>query len=272
MAADVPPRLHVIIARRAPVAVVFRRGPSRAVATLRWDLTEDTLTLGQWLRGRIYARRSDISPDGRHVIYFAMDGRWGSPLGGSWTAVARTGWLKALALWAKGDCWNGGGLFLDNRRYWLNDGPFRHREAARWSGLVRVPNAPLARPGSGECPGIYLPRLIRDGWRLVSEDRWGAELHRDLPAGWRLIKFFHADPTVPVGKGVYWEEHLLSTPGGRLEARPDWEWAERAGSEVLFAEQGALWRQPIAAPKDLPAPRLVADLGPMAFEARPAPY
>jgi cytochrome bd-type quinol oxidase subunit 2 len=30
--------------------------------------------VGQWLKGRIYERRSDLSPDGKHLIYFAMNG------------------------------------------------------------------------------------------------------------------------------------------------------------------------------------------------------
>ncbi len=37
-------------------------------------------------------------------------------------AIERAPWLKALALYPKGDCWYGGGLLLDDNRYWLNDG------------------------------------------------------------------------------------------------------------------------------------------------------
>src|SRR5262245_34353061 len=58
------PRLHVILARSADNAVVFRRGPSKRVATFAWDRTSDEVQLGQWLKGRIYERRSDLSPDG----------------------------------------------------------------------------------------------------------------------------------------------------------------------------------------------------------------
>jgi hypothetical protein len=55
-------RIQFIVARRAPVAVVFRRGPTRQVEVLTWDLTTDELTAGQWLKGRIYERRCDLSP------------------------------------------------------------------------------------------------------------------------------------------------------------------------------------------------------------------
>lgn len=71
----IPPRLHVILAREAPKAVVFRRGPSGRVCTVGWDLETDTFTMGQWLKGRIYEYRSDLSPDGSLMIYFATDFR-----------------------------------------------------------------------------------------------------------------------------------------------------------------------------------------------------
>ena len=66
-----PARLHAILARRGPNAVVFRRGPSDKVAVIGWDRSNDTFTLGQWLRGRIYPLRCDLSPKGEHLIYFA---------------------------------------------------------------------------------------------------------------------------------------------------------------------------------------------------------
>jgi hypothetical protein len=71
----IPARLHVILAREAPKAVIFRRGPSNQVCTIGWDLEHDTFTMGQWLKGRIYEYRSDLSPDGSHMIYFATDFR-----------------------------------------------------------------------------------------------------------------------------------------------------------------------------------------------------
>ena len=117
-----PARVHIILARESPTAVVIRRGPSKSVCTLLWDRQKDTFKIGQWMRGRIYERRCDLSPDGKHFLYFAMNGKWDGELKGSWTAISRTPYLKAIGLWAKGDCWHGGGLFRTNRDYWLNAG------------------------------------------------------------------------------------------------------------------------------------------------------
>jgi hypothetical protein len=104
-------RIHVLLASGAPVGLVIRRGPSKSVATLLWNRKNDEFQLGQWLKGRIYERRSDLSPDGKHFLYFAMNGKWQKEAHGSWTAISRAPFLKALAIFPKGDCWNGGGLW-----------------------------------------------------------------------------------------------------------------------------------------------------------------
>src|SRR6185295_14189761 len=116
MAHSIPARIHVLMARNAPIGVVIRRGPSKTVCTISWDRQMDTFRLGQCMRGRIYERRSDLSPDGKHMIYFAMNGRWHSAAKGAWTAVSKAPYLKAVALYPKGDCWNGGGLFTSPKR------------------------------------------------------------------------------------------------------------------------------------------------------------
>jgi hypothetical protein len=119
-----PCRLYFLLAREAPVGVLFRRGPSRWVQLIRWNTADDTFEPGQWFRGRIYEKRSDLSPDGRRLIYFAqkLSGRTlhEPEYTYAWTAISRPPYLTALALWPKGDCWNGGGLFETNTRVWLN--------------------------------------------------------------------------------------------------------------------------------------------------------
>ncbi len=145
MGMTIAPRLHVLLARRALIGLIIRRGPSRHVCTIGWNRGDDTFTLGQWLTGRIYERRCDLSPDGRHVIYFAMNGKWDSEAKGSWTAVSRVPYLKAVGLWPKGDCWNGGGLFVDDRTVWLNDGR-SHEELIAPDGLCTTDSDPRDNP------------------------------------------------------------------------------------------------------------------------------
>lgn len=113
------PRLYAIVARQARMAVVFRRGPSRWTRLLAWDLANDTITPGQWIKARVYERRCDLSPDGEMLAAFIA--RHKPPLG-TWTTLSRPPYFTALALWPKGDAWGGGGLFESDRRFGLNHG------------------------------------------------------------------------------------------------------------------------------------------------------
>ena len=153
------------MAREARTGLVIRRGPSNTVAVIGWNLRTDKFSLGQWLRARIYERRCDLSPNGKWFIYFAMNGRWDSQTKGSWTAISRAPFLKAVTLLAKGDCWNGGGLFTDSQHYWINDG-YGHVVLSDHGKLQRDVDYQPPELYGGECPGVYYVRLQRDGWSL----------------------------------------------------------------------------------------------------------
>ena len=276
MTPEFPARLHVILARDGSDAVVFRRGPSRAVCTVHWDRNRDSFKIGQWLKGRIYERRSDLSPDGKYLIYFAMNGKWGSETGGSWTAVSCAPYLKAVALFGKGDCWNGGGLFTRKRQFWLNDG-HGHSEMTRSSAVSRDLEFRPDEYYGGECTGVYYVRLQRDGWQL--KERGGSKLdsrtvfEKALPKGWVLRKTAHEQVGAPPGKGCYWDEHELENwqSGVKFEFA-DWEWAELDNKQIVYAENGKLFRVPLKSRAGLGEPRMLYDFNGMEFEQRLAPY
>lgn len=91
-----PPRLYCIPATRAPVVAVLRRGPSDWAHVGRWDLSEGRYEPGAWLKARIFPRRSDLSPDGRYLSYFAHDPRADWEHGEAYVAVSKLPWLTAL--------------------------------------------------------------------------------------------------------------------------------------------------------------------------------
>ena len=64
-------RIKMLHARKVNETVIFRRGPSKWVQLLKWNTDKDEITPGQWLNGRIYADRADLSPYGNYLIYFA---------------------------------------------------------------------------------------------------------------------------------------------------------------------------------------------------------
>ncbi len=268
----IPARIHVLIARAAPYALIIRRGPSKHVCTIGWNLRDDTFQLGQWLKGRIYEYRCDLSPDGRHLIYFAMNGKWESDTKGSWTAISKTPYLKALGLWAKGDCWNGGGLFADDRSYTIN-GARDHEMLRTPPGLVHNDNA-YAFHGMSECPGIYFTRLHRDGWQGDEPSRFRNIDNFDKPvsADWFLRKRFHADTNHPPGKGVYYESHALVHAHSMHEiACPKWGWADVHKNHLLWAADGKIFRGQINSEGQLDEQELT-DLNDMTFEPIAAPY
>jgi len=112
-------RLSVLMAGDHRSAVIFRRGPSRQVLMIRWWLKSDTFEIGQWLKGRVFVERSDLSHDGELLIYFA--GNWRAPYE-TWSAVSRPPYFTALALWPKGDTWGGGGRFITERLIAIDHG------------------------------------------------------------------------------------------------------------------------------------------------------
>ncbi len=274
--ASFPARLHVLMAARSRVAVIIRRGPSKQVATILWNRRKDTFEVGQWLKGRIYERRSDLSPDGNYLLIFAMNGHWDSEVGGSWTAISKAPYLKAITLLGKGDCWNGGGLWTASNRYWLNDG-YGHK-VVRNSGAVARDKAWQPEGGvGGECLGVYYPRLLRDGWTMGPGTNPEKHHHvrrfdKALRRGWVLQKFAHAELNSDEGHGCYWDEHVLENHkrGVRFE-HPEWEWAELDGNRLVWAAKGCLFAARMG--KDGPLePVELANFNDMRFEPLTAPY
>jgi hypothetical protein len=164
-----PCRLYVILARDAPVGVIFRRGPAKRVQIVHWDTETDTFTPGQWFHGRIYERRSDISPNGKLLIYSARKSEArtiNADIGDYWTAVSKPPYLTALALWP---CFSavGGGLFFSDTKVWLNH--YRTPEAHP-NHLPK--NLWVYNSGNDVSEHTFFDRrLTRDGWETIQEGR-----------------------------------------------------------------------------------------------------
>jgi hypothetical protein len=267
-----PARLHVLLARETKIGLVIRRGPSKSVCTVLWNRQRDTFKLGQWMRGRIYERRSDLSPHGRHLIYFAMNGRWESETKGAWTAISRVPYLKAVSLFAKGDCWHGGGLFLADGEFWLNDG-HGHVELKKASRLRRNVNGQPKDYFGGECLNVYYNRLQRDGWTMRKEEYQGATLfEKKLPKSWLLRKLAFVEIGAPPGRGCYWDAHELRQESTHtILPFPEWEWADFVDGRLVFAVEGKLCTARLGR-GTITGEKLLHDFNNMKFQAIAAPY
>lgn len=271
-----PARVHIILARAAETAVVIRRGPSKQVCTLQWNRTHDTFELGQWLKGRIYERRCDVSPDGKHFVYFAMNGKWSSESKGSWTAISQVPYLKAIGFWPNGSGWNGGGLFLSNDRYWLNVIPFSNQVRSQPPNMAADLNYPFHVRYGSECPGVYYVRLQRDGWQLVSRSRETdteiTTFDKLINNEWTLRKHAFETCNPPGGKGVYFDRHeLIHRETGEELDFPDWEWADVDRSRLVWVDSGVLFAGS-PSKRGLASPTVLYDFNSLKFSAIQAPY
>jgi hypothetical protein len=274
--------LYVLLARKSPLAVVFRRGPSKQVLALLWDTSNDVIQPGQWFNGRIYERRCDLSPSGGKLIYFAA--KYVPPFG-TWTAVSRPPYLTALALWPKEDAWGGGGLFQNERTIQLNHRPMEMSVGPD----VRLPKSIVVepfgtRPGWGEDDPILSARMMRDGWVLqhpgvVKEHKFGAKVHWTFSENqvWTKTRGDHAIEMRLLGiherEGPWYviEHRLLDASGAEIFdfGRSDWsDWSKNG--DALVARDGRLYRMS-ARLSDVGNLREVADLRDLKFSNAEAP-
>jgi hypothetical protein len=244
-------RLWTLLARDKPIGAIFRRGPSKQVLLIKWDTRRDSFESGQWFKGRVYERRCDLSPNGELLIYFAAKQK--PPLY-SWTAISKPPYFTALALWPKGDCWNGGGWFVDDKRICLN----HHRTEAELHpdfgmGPVRPVKYAELR---GEDDTVWGHVLERDGWKRIAEGK----ASRRGSHGWDLNppqQWRKHDPKVRKlrlemaitglgGKNVPWYQtdyRIYAESDVVLDlGSADWaDWDHRG--DLVFAKGGCLFRQ-----------------------------
>ncbi len=251
-----PPRLHVMLARDAPIGVVVRRGPSRMVCSLRWDLRTDEIQMGQWLKGRIYERRGDISPNGQFWLYMAMKA------GKAYSAIAVVPFLKAKVFCSHGTTYEGGGVFTDNSSYlpcgWCD--PIEEYN----SGFQR--STELPKSGGSLCASSWTAdtlRLSRSEWTAAdAAPNRGKCLQKPLVNGWTLQKWI----------SEHEEYRLVSERGTELDGTT-WEWADwdSYGNRLVWAQEGKLYGARLKA-GGLTSPTLIYDFAPLQFTSIEAPY
>jgi hypothetical protein len=275
-------RIFGVMARNAPRVVLIRRGPSKQVMLLTWNTDTHEFHGGQWLKGRIYEERCDLSPSGEKLIYLAAHHK-APPY--AWTAVSRPPYLTALVMWPNLGTWGGGGLFEGERIIALNS----HCGLAPSEGFAVPPDikvVPIGRwMGRGEDDPIRSVRMKRDGWLLVDEgectdhrfgERYRFEFTR--PERWHkpLGAFTLERRLLGIGE---WDgpsrarDHRVLDSSGAIVADlgpSDWADWSRSG-ELLFARDGQVWRTAPASGNRLKEPEELLDLRAMRFEQMPPP-
>lgn len=167
-----PCRLFVYLAREASLGLVLRRGPSDWVRLSLWQTDTDRFEHGQWMKARVYERRSDLSADGAFFLAFVR--RSSAPAPGnvdSWVAISRPPWFTALARWNVGGTYYTGGFFPDGRTLWLGFDPTPPDQGALpgWLPTTTSPPAYIDRSNNWTERTVWINRLLRDGWTRTDE-------------------------------------------------------------------------------------------------------
>ena len=176
-----PPRIYCIPATDAPIVAVFTRGPADWSHVGRWDVADGRYEPGAWLRGRIFPRRSDVSPDGRLLCYFAHKptARWRH--GDAYVAISKLPWLSALHAFGTCGTWTRGYHFSEG-----NDG------APGVDGRLPIPY------GLQPTRAVQFECERRRGWHESADcptrdpaDTWderrNARIEKRQPGGARLL-------------------------------------------------------------------------------------
>ena len=251
--------------RRA--AVIFRRGPSRRVRMLKWNLRNDKIEPGQWIEAGVHVARCDISPNGELVACFVASHRRRP---GTWTAISRPPLFTALAVWPKGDSWGGGGLFVSDHHFLLEHDERIHYGVDQFQLMADftlprrfrvqsyVGNAPVPECDIEQC------RMVLSGWRFVQRAVWGRAtspiMERGLPferpeimaraldraksPRFELRRFVDGyAPGRAQGNSriMRAEIHDLTNATDRDLGRVDWVDVDHAG-DVLWSARGKLFR------------------------------
>ncbi len=156
-----PVRLHGLLATKAPVVCVLRRGPTDWAHVARWDIERGTVEHGAWLHARIFPHRCAISPDGKVLAAFICQGSRQVPWN-TYCSLSKVPWLYALAAWETAGTWTTGAHFNDRRRLLL-------------AGALCSPE-----PFHGTFGGQVVVQPVDTHWVR-------SRFYRELNTGWREV-------------------------------------------------------------------------------------
>jgi hypothetical protein len=238
-------KLHILSRPSSKKALIIVKHPKLKTGFFGFDFSTHEVVEGQWLNGKVYERRSDLSHDGKYIIYFAakfhLQGK-----NMAFTALSKFPYFKAVDYHAKGHTWNGGGLFLSETEYLLNE-TYSSDEVTK-NSLFKIKKGKLNNlTADEETEGIYYPRLRRDGWKDEGETE-EFQLFTFSYKGWTIRKECRCNfDEKKQGKSMHYDINELYNPKKELVMRIESDWMEFRNDNVYWADGGKIYCAPLNA-------------------------
>ena len=266
--------LKCILARKADVGVILRRGPSKQVAVIKWDLKKDQFEEGQWLKGRIYEDDCDLSPNGLKFAYCATDQRkFGRDIY-AYMAISQCPYLTALEFFDYDSTRFFGLIFQTDEKIlgWPHIHEFRHNKNIQ-HGEYDLKDKLWDGVDFEGSTSKYSTRQQLSGWRRIKNDG-----HEIIFA--KSVKRLHQFKIQQHNKKYYSSSdasfNVVDHQSNEIISltHASWvDWDKRNG-DLLYAASGKLFRVKHGGdPHGFSAQRTIelADFNQMTFKAVKAP-
>lgn len=230
-------KVHVLTRPNIDSALIILRKSKKGTAFLELNFLNNTVNEGQWIQGKVYERRCDLSENGKYIIYFAAKfHKKKNPR--VWTAVSKFPYFKALDFYEKRDTYNGGGFFLSKDIYLLNE-TYAHTELYKNSSL-QVKRGKLNDVLlDNETDGIYYPRLRRDGWKdsgEIDDVRVFTKKYKE----YEIEKACYINKSNTNNRGVFYDVNTLKI-NGKINMRVESDWMDFKNDKLYWTNEGKIF-------------------------------
>lgn len=239
-----------------------------------WRTDTDVIEHGQWLKGRVYERRSDVSADGTLFCAFVrQSGMHPEKRADTWIALSRPPFFSALAVWLVGGTYHTGGFFPDRSSVWLGFSDQTTPDVGTVPSWLRFA-APRAIPyidGTPEWPDrtVHFNRLLRGGWTLEERAQHDALWKRPHPQAGAVLQMLQSYEGPRKFGGPYSVDYSLwDETAGRERRIGEAAWADfDHRGRLIVARDGRLLDWPL----DGDPARPIADFNDQAPDPQPPP-
>jgi hypothetical protein len=169
-------RIHLLAAREAPVIVILQRKRAKLFHVITVGTEKRWINEGSWFRGVLYALDTDVSFDGKFMVYRARGAN-----NQTWGGLCRLPWLKTLVHVETPI--TGGGYFSGPND--LKTHGWDCSEKIVSSDDVHFTIGRDTKRHFGDELAVIYGRLERDGFVRLG-DNWGEEQTFKTPRAWAM--------------------------------------------------------------------------------------